>query len=613
MADNPFAGLGDPQAGENIGLPSAESQNFRKEPLSTNERLILQNFFDTQPERRKAYLKQIGFEMDPNNTNKIKPLKSPGPFNIEIDPGISAYFKKGGLKELAKDFGDIQTDILKGSAVTAAGSAGAAGGTAVGAALGGVPALVTAPAGAFIAGAAAAASSELSKKFLGDTLLDESIPLDKRILLTDSIINGLFAGGGTAIKEVSKLRLQAAKQAAENVLEKSGIANPEVLDYAVKNPEKFTKAKVAGATEEYLKVHDEFFGLDPEKAQKLTDFDQIPTDSFLGQHIAPLREEANAEIAKLTANREANVNIGQAVGKVKNIVDELSSTHLLDEEAEKTLDGSKAILKKALAEAKKITGNNKLTYDDLDKVSFDYGSARRLLRVIKDKAQFETKGGVLKSSGVLGAVAHDARVALDQVAEANGSHLPQLNQLQSEVLNDFKAAQRVVNPNSLFQAYSGNSGTAATKVKTFMQNLGTKYHTDFGDYFEEPVARAYFEQRLTNPGSVPNLFQRVLNKGVTGTLREKGIDLATGVNSQELMANPEKALQTLSTINQQIQGTAPQAFPGLIGRGVNQVKPLVNNVLTTGTSRNVAPVLSPLLPESLNSTEDENPFKGLGD
>jgi len=103
--DDPFAAFD----------PNAESPSgFNVKPFGAKERLIINNFFDSNDAARKKYLKQLGYESDVSDDNLVRPIGSKGDY-IEIDPGFTDAFKKGGMSELMGevflDTGDIAYDL----------------------------------------------------------------------------------------------------------------------------------------------------------------------------------------------------------------------------------------------------------------------------------------------------------------------------------------------------------------------------------------------------------------------------------------------------------------------------------------------------------------------
>ncbi len=628
MADteNPFAGLAD----------TSDAGGLRQEPLSDNDRLIVQNLYDTQPKRRAEYLKQIGFELDPSNSNMIRPLGSNGSFDVEIDPGISKWFKKGGLKEFWLDIRDLQTDVLKGQAIVGGATAGGAAGTAVGGALGGVPALVLGPLGAVLGGGAGSAAAEEAKRVLGDTLLQKEVPMDRRLQIAGALIDGVLPqavkGAGKLGRGVLDSKLLASKQAAVNALKAGGgVGNQEMIDYAVKNPEKFTPEAVKGANSAYRKTFKDFFGLEPNQfGTAITDFDRIPTDSVFGQQIKPVKDAAASELAKLSANRSANVSAADIRDQILPQITQLSSMTGKKDVHKDALQAFRDYYKDFLGDVSTITGQKVSTLEQnpalLDNISLPYGEARKQLSVLQEKAFIPNAAGFKAENPILASVAGKARIGLDQIAEANGSKLPQLNAVQSDILSTWNTAQDKLKPENLFQAYTGSSKTAAGDIRDFVANeIDAKYGTQWAPQFEEASAKKYFESAFKNTGAKGS---RELNASmIQEALKQGGIGAAAGATTgagigaigpgtaaagagigglvggaagaikgaaqAAQMANPEIALRTIAEINQKLAQPAGQTFERAIS---SAVAPQV--------SRELAPIIAP---------EEENPFAGLGD
>lgn len=626
-SDNPFAGLGD----------NAEAGNLRQHSITDQERLILTNLFDTQPKRRAEYLKQIGFEMDPRNNNHVRPLGSPSDssYNVEIDPGgfrqylpeLSLKGIKKGSNELGLDIGDLASDLQKGSLI----GAGAAGGAAIGSA-GGPLAIL----GAVLGGALGSYAAEEAKKQVGDIFLDNKIPNDHKLQIVGSVIDGVIPEvaktGGSLAKGLLSQKLNASRQAAVNALKGSGgVANQELIDYAVKNPAEFTAEKVAGANKGYIDTFKKFFGLEPEQFSKeVTDFSRIPKDSVFGAQIQPLKTAADSEIAKLAANPNASVNGAQITSQLQGTINDLSAKPFRTEIEDNALKTAKGLLNDVVTGAKQITGNKDLTAQDLSQVSFNYGQARSLLKRVQDKAFDQGAFGSKSENPIVSSIAGKARQQLDQVAVANGSSLPQINAAQSDILNTFRKAQTQLSPEKLFQAYTGNSKTASQEIKDFVTNeIDNKYGTNWGEDFTDAAAKKYFEGVFKNTatkgseaankaiaaeaynqaklgavagagtggtiggaiGGLPGAGIGASLGGIAGGLAGKSRGAAQGA----LNANPELALGAISNIDEQI--AQPHNYDEL-GQAIGSfVTPQVSRLAT------------PFLPK----TEEDNPFKGLGD
>jgi hypothetical protein len=154
-------------------------------PITALDRYVLQFIFDTQPERRKQYLKEKGWDVDPKDENRIRPLGTKGEFDTEIDPGgffnVKQYLPKNASKdevyrvatELFTDVNEGILDFLQGAVIEGAGVAGMVPGAAVGTAVGGPVGTVTGGTiGRSLGRAAMFQVMEQMKDQIGDYLTD---------------------------------------------------------------------------------------------------------------------------------------------------------------------------------------------------------------------------------------------------------------------------------------------------------------------------------------------------------------------------------------------------------------------------------------------------------
>lgn len=167
------------------------------QPFGFKERMITQFIFDTQPKKKEAYLKQLGYEMNPKDENEFRPIGSTDEYG-KIDPG--GYFnlkqyrnagKRDSLgkaigvdNELTNDLVEMGLDMLLGSAVEAGGVAGAAGGSLTGTPAGMVLGRSTGRAFTFNA-------LEKIKDGLGDMIVTEKVPVDDVLRIAQTAIQSV--------------------------------------------------------------------------------------------------------------------------------------------------------------------------------------------------------------------------------------------------------------------------------------------------------------------------------------------------------------------------------------------------------------------------------------
>lgn len=314
--------------------PSAEPDAIKTVPIDDDQRLILQNVFDTQPKKRKAYLEQLGWEMNDKNDNLIRPLGSQIAWSDaeKIDPGVGdlkEVYKKGaaskhfagGLMAVAKETSRDVTDVLADTiASTASGVGGAAG-----LAAGGGPT----PAGiglAILGGAAGEAAAEVTKQSIADMILEKEIPTDKSSVIIQSLLGGTFNAatfvpgirnamrkGGAAVNDFLANKIASTRKELTNIISKNGGASVEFLEKYAKNPELYDPKATESATTQIRDTYRKLFGLDPEKALPTRAPKKIQRDSVFGQKLRPLNDEADLEIARIMKDPDATVTFGDYI------------------------------------------------------------------------------------------------------------------------------------------------------------------------------------------------------------------------------------------------------------------------------------------------------------
>ncbi len=345
QGSDPFAEF-DAAPVQPAGLPTMK-------PLSMEQRLIIQNFFDTQLPRKKQYMKQLGFELNPKDENEYKPIGAEGSY-AQIDPGVSAYFRTGGLKELAADtIGDNMTDFLaKAPMVSAGASAGAAMGSAVpgaGTAAGAGAGFAVALTGSVLGGAAGNATSEVLKKEVGDMLLSEEIPLDMHATAVQSlmmgvaphIMKGMADKGKEWTAKVAREFIQSRKEAIVNAASSSGGGlTPKMIQRAADDPEMFSRENVAGANKHLTAMYKEIFGLDT--PTKLEAPDQLKGGIFRTA-IDPLKERAEIETNKLAVDPNADFTVGELAAPIRKIIFDPETGQGLSQKFSRTADEEAAL------------------------------------------------------------------------------------------------------------------------------------------------------------------------------------------------------------------------------------------------------------------------------
>lgn len=611
-----------------LASPGDGAKPVRTEPLSTEERLIVQNLFDTQPAKRAAYMKQIGLEVDPKDENKYRPLGSVEPYQAEIDPGIGAIFRKGGWGELMKDAADLGFDVGVTGPLTAAG--GGMGGTA-GAA---VPIPGMAILGAIAGGAAGNASSEAIKKYAGDVVLDEAIPQDMKLTAMQSMvagiapeaIKGLALGGKTAFTKMLESRKNAIINVAKNA---GGGVTPGLLERAAAEPEKFTSEAVKNASEKLGATYKAILGIDPSDPITMKSTRQIKPDSVLGQAVKPLNEAATAEVNKLAQIPEANWKVGELLQPLRRQIAVLSDkfSRTADEEAAlKYLRGKAGEIEKTAVER---MGKPGIKPDDLE---IDYKQGRDVLKTIQDDAfNREVPGNSFLRQAVGGGQGQLRQLA-DEKAAKLGSNLPEINAKRAEIMDTFQDLKTNITPSKITSAYIGNDDIAKSETRRALGKLDAVAGTQYSKAIEDGALQRVVENVYTNPQafgsgrSTPSIMGGAIKGAGMGAAAGGGLGAAVGLpgpgaavgaltggymGAQQAadLSKPERIIPRLGELASQIESvkayTPGQLLQGAgVGVGVEGSK-LVNPTPEEAVKR--LPTPAPSSPVS----EDHDPFSDI--
>ncbi len=548
--------------------PGASNRNG----LSDKQRFVLQNLFDTQLERRRGFLKQLGYEMSDDGA-EIRPLDHKGKFK-PIDP--SPYSTEGAIKgegfgglmsfkelitkgkaEAGRDLTDLTMDTAGGAFVGGAATAGGAVGSAAGL-LAGPGAVVASPllglVGATTAGAAANAGVEVLKMALGDLYLDENIPMNLKDLAFQSVVAGGFSGGGhvmaSALQKFRKMGAENLKKAlAETFAVRSnGKATPElVLDFMT-NPERYTPDKVKGATERSVDFVDNIFGTDvdhPKLGKSLK-------GGVHGKVMDDLNKRAELALEELSHNPEANFTVEEIIGAVKGEVDDLNRLTYLDEDQEAAL----GYLNKQLAELKASKlipqegGGPSGLLDasgkpiparpsgpaEYEELTFD--ETRQMLGRWQ-KATFP-KGKEMSENPIVGRAAHELRVKADDKASSVGSNFPAINAKRNEIFTSKQALLDVAKGNHLYNAYIGKVPESKIKVQRALARTDEVLGTRLQEGAETIQFQKVVEQMNESPttygsgGELADAMRGGLQAGTTA-----GIQAATvGGNMAQAVGAP---------------------------------------------------------------------------
>jgi len=503
-------------------LEGVELAPVRETPLTATERLIVQNIFDTQPLKREQYLKEIGFEMDPEDTNRVRPLGSLGQYDIEIDPGISAMFKAGGLAEIAKDLGDVAFDTLVASPLTAIGAAGAGVAGTAAAAPTGPAAPVFGFLSAVLGGSVGNKQAEELKNTLADLYTDKDIPLDQRDLFAQSLLSGTMEatlpligrGVKTTLKKLDIADRLASMKAAFSA--GGGLKNPEILEAAAKNPERFAPEAVAGARQKLDETFRDLVGVaDDQLIRRIReDVDSPLPNGRIAKILSPLKSEQQKAYKMLAADPQANIKLSDAIEAMKGRFAQAAETSPLSlplpvrDARDKIKNITAEFLK---AKGVQISGKElkAASLEDLVKkaqgVDLNYVEMRNFVSRLQEESFDQA---TRSENGFLKGLARDGRVLADQVAEqaskANPEipNIPQINQRMSKLLTAYSNFAESATPDRLFlaekQGFMATSDqlTAQEALRTLAEEMKTP---ELANEFKDIAQQAWFDQLYRAP------------------------------------------------------------------------------------------------------------------
>lgn len=571
----------------------AESK-MNKEPLPFEQRLILQNLFDTQPEKRKAYLKQLGYEMNPKNENEYRPLGSDYAWS-EIDPGISKYLHPGGAVEFGKElFGDLVGDVAfdaLSSVISGAGARlGLAKGTAVGGAAGGAGAPVGAVIGAVLGGAAGNALAETVKQTVGNMVLDESIPADKKLVA----IQSLFAG---AMPEVIKLGRHASAATYKSILESRTKAiaraassagtgvTPEILDKAAQNPEMFTEDAVKGASGKLSELYRNIFGTTVDNP---TSTRQI-TGGIFADKLKPLNQAATNEIEALAKDPRANWKIDELAAPIKKVVAQLNDKfdRTAEEDAAlKYLKGKLSMLESKLGDkVEKSTlldaSGNAIETVTPGRGQINFKEGREFLKAIQDDAFNREVPGSSFLKQVAGGSEEALRGIADAKAGALGSKLPEINAERSKILTTYKNAQQLLTPSSITSAFIGSDNVKKNMIREAVGEMDKNLGTNYSQAIENGAMQRVVEEMYRDPNKAfgsgmvkTEALKGALKGGTGGFLAGSAVGFPTGTAA--ITVPVATGLGAIGGASAATALSSPKAAMGAIQKNASRIDDLAN-------------------------------------
>lgn len=571
---------------------------MRNSPLTDEERMVVQNFFDTQPKRRAQYLMQLGFEMNPKDDNEYRPAGSQGSWG-EVDGGWSAFFKKGALAEMKNDIRDASFDVAVQGLLAGAGAVAGSQIPVLGTVVGGV-----------LGGALGNAASEGLKNAAGDLFLDKEIPQDMKLTALQSLVVGSAPAigklgknlGSGAISHVLESRKKAIINAAKA---SGGGVTAEILEKAAREPELFTDEAVSGATKRLEGEYKSIFGVSPDSPLVMKSTRQVNPESAFGKALKPLNDEATEEVNKLAASPIANWHVDELTGPMKR---EIS---VLADKFDRTVEED-AALKYLRDKVSYVTKNAGA------KGEINFKQGREVLKAIQDDAFNREIPGASYIKQAIGGRPDALRALADQKAAAVGSKLPEINAKRSQILQTFETARQNLTPGKITSAYVGDNSIQKLQTQEALGLVDSVLGTEYGKSIQTAGEQRVIENLYRNPkafGSgrvLPEIVQGAASGALQGAGAGGGIGamlgqpaLGAGVGGAvgaiggarkaARYATPENALEALGNI------TAAQAgYDKLANEALS--KPATYGAIEVGAeaARNVTPM-----------PEEENPYKKL--
>lgn len=313
-----------------------------KPEFGLKDRAFIQLFFDTQPKKKKAYLKQIGFEMNPDDDNEIKPIGSNDPW-IPIDPGgflnFSQYRKGGttlldhikrkpdgtlamdsgaykaeseGIKEFRNDMMEAFVDTMAGGAIELGGQIGG-GIAAIGAGV------TTAGAGAapgYWGGRSAGRALtfnmiESIKDHFADEILKENIPIDGAIRMMQTTVQSalpeVIGKAGPIVLKKTADKFHAVSQAARNMMNLGdGKISDIVWDKIKANPTLYASTEYLRSAKNTLDEYALKFRGSSSDGKGNPDF----WSSIFGDKMTEFEKQRIESVTKLSQDPNASVRAG---------------------------------------------------------------------------------------------------------------------------------------------------------------------------------------------------------------------------------------------------------------------------------------------------------------
>lgn len=516
--------------------------------LTAHDRLVLNNFFDTQPKKRAAYMEQLGFEMNPKNDNEFRQLGSSGGYVGKVDPNgfnpneWKSIYAKGGisavLNEMKADAKDVAFDLGFPAAMGLA-AGGEAGGATVNPLVGIIAGIGT--------GMLAHASAESVKNAVANVYLNKNIPYDMKLGATQALLGGIFKGGMTGLagvkQKVAQATIDKTLEGIENASQRfsSNKLTPTILKEAAQNPEMFSKEATQNAESVLASQYNKMFGLKAPNidvegghefvANRVKD---IKPDSLFGKALQPLNQAADQEMNKLSQTPMANFKLADVLDSFQGVRSKIESTGISTAAEESGLGQLDRYQNQLLQMAKrnlKSQGVLNPTQDDLLKADLDFSQVRMLSKKMKDAAFDDQVHGSDLLAQVAGSGPGQLGSKLTQKADTLGYNWSQIQQQRHGILDLFNRAKNVLTPNSMDGAFLGNDSAKKNTVVGTLGELDNLFGTNVSEQAKTANYQRAFKQLYTNPNKTfgsGDVMKESLKAGTEGFMKGVGAGAAIG-------------------------------------------------------------------------------------
>lgn len=546
MADenDPFASI---DLGSTDTPPAgAESQT---KPFTSVNRLIAQTFFDTQPKRRAAYLKRLGYELDPQDPNKMKPIGEPGKYYLDIDPGgmfdLKQYLdqyragaKEGGaVKGATRSMTELNMDLMEGAIDLMQGAfqEGVSDVAALGAAAGAVASGAGAPVSPLVALGTRSASRALiyqfienSKDALGNLFLDEAIPADQGLRATQTAIQAVapeILGKATKVglEKATKglgATLNLVQNGFKNLLNiGGGNVDDIVLKGLAKDPKTFADMSKLEQGGDFLQNNfiNPLTGTADENVPK--NFFELGKDSLFKKKMATLESEKGSALTKLDSISGSGVKASDIISTLKNQIDSIMAKRTRGEDDKLLVEA----LQERIKEVAK-SGPRNFTFREADQF---------VDQLQKDayKGQADYKQGLKFASGSINRLLKDSADTVDaQLVNAGQQPVNYrgINEAQSKIYNAFDSFSANVNRKNVLSTIvagplgalnqSTPRGVTANQMSQAIAEIDDALGTKFGEQVQTGQAQAQLFRAIQS-GKIP--------RGAGGFLTSGGLAAAT--------------------------------------------------------------------------------------